>query len=123
MATTCPCGCVRAEGGATHAVMAALAAGDLDRALDAGLLGGVPCPGCADRCTATLLAARNERLRALAARDRFRARTARLQRRADERNMQRAAAPAATPQAPALPAAAAAALARAKARAAHRGDR
>ena len=123
MSSTCICGCARADAGATHAVMAALATGDLGRALDAGLLDCLPCPDCDARCTATLLAARLERQRALAARERFRARSARLLRRAEERNAQRSPAPTATPQAPALPAAAAAALARAQARAAQRGDR
>jgi Na+-translocating ferredoxin:NAD+ oxidoreductase RnfC subunit len=100
-------------------------AGDLDRAIETGLLEVVPCNGCSDECTALLVAARDARLRALAARERYRARQARLQRRAAERAAARAtpaSAATVTTHQPklALPSAAAAALERAKARAAER---
>jgi hypothetical protein len=109
----------------TAALEAALAVDDIDRAVALGLLEfapiGTPCPECAAR-VAAILAARDERLRALAARERHRARTRRLAERAEARARRRAAAaPAATQAgtvAPALPPAAAAALARAKAKAA-----
>lgn len=113
-----------------HAVLAALAEDDLDRAIDSGLLTAVTCTACSEACAVTLGAARDARLQALAARERYRARNTRLQRRAAERAAQRAIpAPAAitTPQTtdaaaprPALPSGAAAALARAKAKAAER---
>ncbi|WP_157476318.1 hypothetical protein [Lysobacter sp. Root690] len=127
----------------------ALASDDLDRAITLGLLQDEQAPVCAHctpQCTQATRDARAQRLRALAARERYRARDARLQRRADERAAQRAGAPAAvasasiaaagtapagnlinaaddapTPPRPALPTAAAAALARAKAKAAQRG--
>jgi len=108
------------------AELAALLRGDdLDAAIDAGLMDFVPCPRCtdsgalADACS--LVAAAQQRLRAAwDARERYRARAARLQRRAAEKAARRAAPPAsaAGPRKPALPPAAAAALARAKARAA-----
>jgi hypothetical protein len=107
---------------------------DLNRAIEAGLLGYVAlaeregvdpnavCAACRsdDRCVTR---ARDERLRALAARERYRRREARLHERAQRRAERRAAAAtpaqaAATATKPALPAAAAAALARAKAKAA-----
>ena len=115
MSAACPgCGCVDADHCA-HAVMAALVLGDIDCALDAGLLVCAACSGCSDDCRRRFSQARDERERALAARDRFRAREARLARRRLERERQRAAAHAASPAA--LPAAAAAALARARERA------
>lgn len=125
-AVRCPgCGCDDAGATVAHVIVAALRAGDLDRAIAAGLLDGARCTGCGVACNDALLAARNERLAALAARDRHRARNDRLQRRAAElaakrapvRPIDTAAAPTARP---ALPAAAAAALARAKAKAAGR---
>lgn len=94
--------------------MAALAVDDIDRALDAGLLTVEPCDACSPSCATVLLAARGTRLAALAARERFRARAARLLRRQHERALRRVAA---SPT-ESLPPAAAAALARAKARAA-----
>lgn len=102
-------------------------ADDLDGALALGLMDYVPQPGDSARDPAhadlpqRLLAAQ-ERLRtAWAARERYRQRTARLVRRAAERDARRAPAPVPErPSAPALPAAAAAILARAKARAAGR---
>jgi len=125
MATTCPvCGCTAAT--TVHAIVAALHDGDVDAALDAGLLDATPCPTCHADCSAMIQAARAARQEALAARERFRARQARLARRRQEREARRAAvAPATNEDAarPALPPAAAAALARAKARAAGRVPR
>lgn len=100
-------------------------ADDLDRALALGLMAYLPDPqhdaldaNCAQVC-ATLLAAQRRLRDAWAARERYRARTARLQRRAAERDARRAPAPAPSqPAAPALPPLAAAILARAKAKAA-----
>jgi hypothetical protein len=120
MTATCPnCGCT--EAAAVHAIAAALAEDDLDRALT---LDSVPCPRCSVECRHRVEEARDARVRALAARERYRARQARLQRRAQERATARAisAAPTGAVQEakPGLPSAAAAALARAKARAAER---
>ncbi len=104
----------------------AVARDDIDRAIALGLLAFTPpassCAHCADAIARTL-AARDTRLRALAARERFRARETRLAERAEARARKRAAATpptaaAGTPTPPALPPAAAAALARAKAKAA-----
>jgi hypothetical protein len=120
MNPACPaCGCTEARGATVHAIASALAEDDLDRAIQLGLLESSPCTGCDDACNARVTAARKARLAALAARERFRARQARLQRRMQERAAARTAATpvAATPR---LPSAAAAALARAKARAAER---
>lgn len=113
------CGCLAPA--AAHAILAALAEDDVDRALDLGLLDAPPCAGCARGCNTRLIAVRDERRRALAARERFRARQARLERRAREREAARTPPPtdAARPSA-ALPPAAAAALARALARAGSR---
>ena len=117
------CGCMNVNGADAHVIVAALAADDLDRAIEAGLLQCRPCDGCSSDCTSVLIAARDSRLRALSARERYRARQVRLQRRADERAAARAlslpAAATSQPK-PALPSAAAAALERAKARAAER---
>lgn len=129
MPGTCPgCGCARtdAPGIAVHAVIAALADDDLDRAIESGLLSGIHCDACTVDCTAILLSARVRRLHALAARERYLARNARLQRRAQERAVLRGTPPAMAQQVtvkPALPPAAAEALARAKAKAAERGTR
>jgi hypothetical protein len=117
----CPaCGCTHAQNIATHAVRAALLQDDLDRALTLGLLDVAICEGCDHACTMALLGAREARIRALAARDRFRAREARLERRRQERADRRSggAAPGNRATTSPLPAAAAAALARAKAKAA-----
>ena len=129
----CLCGCVSPQGAAVHAMVAALAADDLDRAIELGLLEHVACAGCDTLCQSRLREAREARLTALAARERHRAREARLRRRQDERDRHRQAArPAAAragsdtgtgatePARPALPSAAAAALARARAKAAER---
>lgn len=95
-----------------------LQADDVDAAIEAGLMGFVPCPAC-DRVLATQLVEAQRKLQsAWAARDRYRARNARLAKRAAERDARRAA-PAAEKKS-ALPPAAAAILARAKAKAAER---
>ena len=127
MPCTCPgCGCARtdAPASAVHAVIAALADDDPDGAIESGLLAPIHCHACSPECTATLLAARARRLSALAARERYQARNARLQRRAQERAVRRSTPPGAGQPVmvkPALPQAAAEALARAKAKAAERG--
>jgi uncharacterized protein (UPF0212 family) len=119
MTPACPlCTCVEAS--PAHAILAALREDDLDAAIELGLLGALPCPRCASDCASTLIAARDARLRALAARERFRARERRLARRVAEREAARATA---AKQPAALPPAAAAALARAKAKAAGRPSR
>jgi GNAT superfamily N-acetyltransferase len=123
MSAPCPvCGCTDVRGGNAHGIAAALAEDDIDRAIEAGLLSAVPCATCNTECTARIVAARDARLSALAARERYRARQARLLRRAEERAAARAVPVVATTMEtkPALPSAAAAALARAKARAAER---
>lgn len=118
IAPACPCCGCRAETGAdAHAILAGLLADDLDAALERGLLDADPCPACRPRCGAMLSASRDARHAALQARDRYRARQARL--------LRRAAARASTPPGDdrtqaALPDAAAGALARALVRAAQR---
>lgn len=103
----------------THALLAALREDDLDAALALGLLDAQPCPSCASECGAKLIEARDARRVALAARERHRARAARLARIKAQREAARrpVAAPAAQQAAPVLPAAAADALARALAKA------
>lgn len=143
MATCTACGCTATTHAAAHAIVAALAMDDLDAAIEAGLLDAEPCPTCAPACRGALQRARAERLRALAARERHRARDARLSRAAELRAAMRGPAPQAAPTAlpgmdkdaksdvgpaidarpSALPPAAAAALARARARAAGRAPR
>ena len=95
---------------------------DLDRAISLGLLSFEPPANGCDHCAAriaVLVAARDARLRALAARERYRARQARLAERAEARARKRAgAAPEASVDVTSLPSGAAAVLARAKARAA-----
>ena len=117
------CGCAADD--PAHAIVAALVDDDVDAAIDLGLLDAAPCDACAPACRAALIDARENRLRAFAARQRFRARNARLQRRAEARAAARTPAPArvADEPKPALPPAAAAALARAKAKAAGREPR
>jgi len=116
----CPaCGCASPDGDAAHRIVAALAVDDVDRAIDDGLLDDIACDACEPACRDALTHARDERRRALAARERFRDRALRLARLQRERDAKRAAS-ANAPGAPALPPAAAAALARAKARAAQR---
>jgi succinate dehydrogenase/fumarate reductase flavoprotein subunit len=131
----CVCGCREGANAAVHAIATALAHDDLDRAITLGLIAGdaavepLSCASCSDDCRARLQAARTERMQALAARDRYRIRNARIERRARERAEHRAAAmpftasvatDAPAPVATALPSAAAAALARARAKAAAR---
>ena len=128
MSAACPgCGCLHGDAGsvATHAVIAALADDDLDRAIESGLLTPMQCDHCGPDCQAILLTARMQRANALAARERYRARTARMRLRAHERATRRGTMPpTAQPETKqALPTAAAAALARAKAKAAERGQR
>ena len=113
MSDCAACGC-RAESPA-HPIAAALARGDVDAALEAGLLACEPCPACLAECRQRMAAARDARRVALAARERHRAREARLAERARDRAARRAQAAAASPAA--LPPAAAAALQRALAKA------
>ena len=100
----------------------ALATDNIDQALEFGLLDHCPetIDGSCGECNARariMIAARDARLRALAARERYRAREARLTERAEARARKRASAALHTSaSAPSLPPAAAAALARAKAR-------
>lgn len=104
------------------AIADALATDNIDQALELGLLDSFPeivngvCREC-DARTRIIIDAREARLHALAARERYRTREARLTERAESRGRKRASV---TPQtsvaAPSLPPAAAAALARAKAR-------
>lgn len=124
----CACGCAEPAGAIIHRVLACLRVDDVDGAIESGLLDRAPCPSCSPECTTLLRSMRDERLAALAARERFRRRAERLERRDAERAARRSAvahpavsdaSPAHGP-APALPPAAAAALARAKARAAER---
>ncbi|WDS37291.1 hypothetical protein [Pseudoxanthomonas sp.] len=111
-----------------HALAALIDGDAIDAALEAGLMEVRVDASCSDCATAAQrVAAAQARLRFnWAARERYRARTARLQRRAAERQARRAPAPILTETetktvtAPSLPPAVAAALARAKARAAAR---
>lgn len=121
--TCAVCGCRTAS--AAHRLVAALAVDDVDAALELGLLDAEPCADCLPACREQLLHARDQRRAALAARERYRQRNARLQRRAEQRAARRASPVlASTSDAPAapstLPSAAAAALARARAKAAQR---
>ena len=111
---------------AVATLLAAIAADDLDAAIDLGLLQfelqpGVPCADCGP-AIARLVAARDARRSAFAARERHRRRDARLAQRIEANAARRKAGTAAIADMPkpGLPDAAAAALARAKARAAHR---
>lgn len=104
------------------AIADALAIDDIDHALTLGLLDSAPesihdaCQEC-DARTRIMIAARDARLRALEARERYRARETRLTERSEARARKRAStSPQAPVAAPSLPPAAAAALARAKAR-------
>jgi hypothetical protein len=119
----CNCDCSDPLGADVHRVMAALFEDDLDGAMQAGLLTDRVCTGCTPACAAMLLERRASRRAALAARERFRAREARLARRQQDRVARRSTVPASgAAVAPTLPAAAAAALARAKAKAAGRNQ-
>ena len=122
MPTPCPtCDCNAKH--PAHRLLASLCEGDLDAAMTLGLLDAMPCPSCAAGCSAQLVAARDARRFALAARQRHHARAERLARIKAERDAARrtAAAPTAQQATPPLPTAAADALARAlaKARARH----
>src|SRR5690606_29675539 len=113
-------GCACTQAHPAHALLAALRGDDLDAALALGLLDAQPCPDCAPDCSARLVEARDARRFALAARERHRARAARLARIKAEREAARrpVAAPATQQATPvALPSAAADALARALAKA------
>lgn len=99
-------------------LLALLADGDLDAALDAGLMALDADAVTLDPASRATLAQAQQRLRtAWDARERYRARASRLARRAAERDARRAAATPTASSGTPLPAAAAAALARAKARA------
>ena len=76
-ASSCACGCV-ADAPAAHAIVRALAVDDVDAALEFGLMNVPVCMACADACRARVDAARLERGAAFAARERYRARNARL---------------------------------------------
>jgi hypothetical protein len=120
-ASTCgACGCSIAA--PVHAIVAAIAVDDIDRALDLGLLHAGPCTGCSDACRRLLIQTRDARRGALAARERLRDRAARLERRALRRRSVAAPLPDSDVSTPAteaspLPEAASSALARALARA------
>jgi hypothetical protein len=119
MDRACPsCACTTPH--PAHAVLAALGDDDLDAALQRGLLEVDACRQCSDGCRARLAAARHDRADALAARERYRARAARLARRKAERDAARVAPTTSTAKAPTLPASAADVLARALAKAATR---
>lgn len=92
---------------------------DVDAAIAAGLMQYVPCPACNPVLAAQLIEAQQRLSNAWAARDRYRARNARLARRMAERDAKRALAVPAEKKS-ALPPAAAAVLARAQAKAAER---
>jgi Na+-translocating ferredoxin:NAD+ oxidoreductase RnfC subunit len=108
-----------------QALLRLLHSGDLDAAIEAGLMRFLPCPACQRQdpgytvLCAPILQAQQRLRRAWAARDRYRARQARLARQAAQREARRTPAPAGKSNAM-LPASAAAILARAKAKAAER---
>jgi hypothetical protein len=116
-ASPCPC-CDQAR-----ALHAHLVAGDVDGAIEAGLMAFRPC-ACADDTAVQVMKAQHRLRAAWDARERYRQRQARLARRAAERDARRlkVAEVADSVQAsrPALPTGAAAILARAKAKAAER---
>jgi len=120
--SACRCGCGDPRGAQIHRIVDALALDDLDGAIEAGLLASDACPGCAPECASALAAARDGRGTALAARERFHARQARLLRRSQERLARRAPVDDAMPSPQeSLPPAAAAALQRALAKASGHG--
>jgi len=102
---------------------AQILAGDLDAAIEAGLMAFQPC-ACAGNAGTTVVQAQQRLRTAWAARERFRQRQARLACRAAEREARRLkvgdVADNAQAARPALPTGAAAILARAKAKAAER---
>ena len=123
MGSACRCGCDDPRGAAVHRIVDALALDDVDSAIGAGLLAIEGCSHCSPECTTALLAARDSRRAALAARERFRAREARLLRRQQERMAKRASSTSAAPSSTgSLPPAAAEALQRALGKAAGRGQ-
>jgi len=97
---------------------ALLRADETDLAIEAGLMRFVDDPALDPASRALILSTRRRLHEAWQARERYRARQARLAQRRAERDARRPVAPAAVSGTPALPPAAAAALARAKARAA-----
>lgn len=99
---------------------ALLADDDIDAALDAGLTDFDACAHCDPPAVAHIDAMKRRIRQAWAARERYRARNARLARIAAEREARRA--PVLIEKQPALPPSAAAVLARAKARAAQRRE-
>lgn len=113
------------QSSSVRALFEQVSANDLDAAIENGLMQFVDCSACRASdpdyaAMADVLAAVRERLsQAWAARDRYRARNARLARRAAERDTRRTAVN--VEKQSSLPAAAAAILARAKAKAAERG--
>src|SRR5688500_14731524 len=113
----CGSGSDTGQADALPSIARALAQGDVALALDRGLLDWNGCEDCARSMgisleqIAILSSTRASRLKALEARQRFRTREQRLQRRAEERARRRLA------PVSALPPAAAAALARARTRA------
>ncbi len=117
----------RHDCGHVHALAALLADDAIDAAIEAGLMevqADLHCMDCGD--DARRVISEQQRLHSnWSARERYRTRTARLQRRAAERQAKRVPVPppaAHTVAATALPPAVAAALARAKARAAERSS-
>lgn len=110
-----------------HALRALLAADDVDAAIGAGLMDFQPC-SCAGDDTIVVMQTQQRLRTAWDARQRYRQRQARLEKRAAERDARRLKAPdpaviaVDTPR-PALPTGAAAILARAKAKAAERMKR
>jgi hypothetical protein len=118
MPAACPLyPCASADGGQAHALLAQLAMDDIDAALEQGLMLAQACPDCSPSCMARLIEARDARIAALAARERYRARAARVARRKTERDATRITVAPAQVKAPALPASAADVLARALAKA------
>jgi hypothetical protein len=123
MGSACRCGCDDPRGAEVHRIVAALALDDVDSAIEAGLLASEGCAACSPACMTLLVTARDARRAALAARERFRRREARLLRRQQERTANRAPSTSATPSSStaSLPPAAAEALRRALGKAAGRG--
>ncbi|WP_368564488.1 hypothetical protein [Pseudoxanthomonas sp. UTMC 1351] len=113
------------SGPSPQALLRLLQSDDVDAAIEAGLMRFRPCAACERDVAgymslcAPIMEAQQRLSRAWAARDRYRARQARLARVAAERDARRASAPAEKEKS-ALPPSAAAILARAKAKAAER---
>ena len=96
-----------------------LDAGEVDEALEAGLMAFVPCPSCDAHSTATVHEFQHRLAKAWAARDRYFARSARLARLAAVRDAKRGSVK--VEKKSTLPPSVAAVLARAKAKVAERG--